>query len=236
MCCSTATQHISQNPDCVPVLHLQVVCTPTDDNEYPPQRKILTMWEVIASRFRFQYDLALKLDSDTFVNVLALRRFIANEVVRPNWKSDPLYIGAPGLGVRAEQTALGLRGRPYCLGLGYIVNRVVLDATVGKWAGCLDSVTSNHSDTEVGRCVMQHTNTACEGHSQTFRQLYHSHRKGELFGRKYTAEKRMVMPFPPRPFARHLDSALVHSIKDADEIMSFHKQVCILYTPLSLCQ
>lgn len=198
---------------------------PTADDEYPPQRKILTMWEMVASQYRYKYDLAIKLDSDTFVNVLALQRFILHDVVRAGWTNTPLYIGAPGLGVRAEQTALGLSGRPYCLGMGYIMNRVVLDATAGKWASCLDSVTSNHSDTEVGRCVMRFTKAACEGHPQTFHQLYYTHKHGELFARKFTAVKQMIMPFPPRPFARTFDAALIHSIKNADEIVAFNAQV-----------
>jgi hypothetical protein len=65
-------------------------------------------------------------------------------------------------------------GRPYCSGLGYLINFRTLKAIGPHTALCLHDSVSNHSDTEVGRCVQKHTNAACEASPAfVFKQVYY---------------------------------------------------------------
>ena len=60
----------------------------------------------------------------------------------------PVYFGMPATGRPAEREALGLSGKKYCLGLGYIVNEAVLKVLASNVELCLGRVASNHSGEE----------------------------------------------------------------------------------------
>ena len=110
-------------------------------------------------------------------------------------------------------------------GSSYVLNR----ASVGKVGPylkeCMATVVSNHSDTEVGRCVLRHVGVECgPGSLASFFQQVFWVRVGRGI-KKFTREAtgQMFMPFPTVPFRVHFDAAMVHSIKDPADYVRFHR-------------
>ena len=112
---------------------------------------------------RSRYQWFMKLDHDAFINAGRMRELVA-QLTAGSYATRPAYIGLPGVGRPSEREQLGLSGKKYCSGLGYIVNGPVLEVLAVNSAQCLSNVASDHSDTEIGRCIFDRlATTECEG-------------------------------------------------------------------------
>lgn len=209
----------------------EVVCLETEDDEYPPQRKVFSIWDHLTRKQSENFEWFAKVDSDTYVNVAALDALLRTALpatLGNRSSTRPQYIGLAGWG-RSEEGVdrLGLSGRPYCVGLGYLISRETLVRVGQAWLSeCANSVVSNHSDTEVGRCVIEHAKVDCEDLPDRFHQVYWA-RVGAAI-RPYTllkATQQIKLKFPAEPFSAQFDAAFVHSIKDPGEYRRFHRQV-----------
>lgn len=204
----------------------RVVCLNTSDT-YPPQRKVHLFWEYMWRQKRTQFHWFLKLDHDTYVNALQLRR-LTQQLLSPEHVWTPAYIGEPALGRAEEQSSLGLNGHAYCLGLGYMMNSLTLEA-VGPhlMPECFRSTVSHHSDTEVGRCIFRHVhNTSCRSvEGFAFKQLYYQQTGSYVFPMYLQQSGQMQLAFPAQPKAAHFAATLLHPLKNATFIHRFHTQV-----------
>ena len=62
---------------------------------------------------------------------------------------------------------------------------------------CLQNIVSNHSDTEVGRCVLKHANCHCEsGEGFKFKQVYYQQDGNKVFPMKLVSGGQMKLTFP----------------------------------------
>jgi len=102
----------------------RVVCLDTPD-VYPPQRKVFLLWQYMWKNFANEYEYFMKVDHDTYLNFRGVRSLLAT-VTTPAYTSQCSYIGMTATGRKEEQGRLGLSGRPYCSGLGYMMNTACL--------------------------------------------------------------------------------------------------------------
>eukprot|EP00039_Didymoeca_costata_P004468 m.73442 g.73442 ORF g.73442 m.73442 type:complete len:664 (-) comp12415_c0_seq2:98-2089(-) len=200
-----------------------VVCLDTFDR-YPPQRKVFLMWAHLWRHHSNDYNWFMKVDHDSYVNGEFLKTVI-DTLQKSNYLSNFKYIGMPAIGRPEERESLGLNGRPYCSGLGYLMNYHTLKA-IGPYAGeCLAKCVSNHSDTEVGRCVLQHTNVHCDGiKGFPFKQLYYQQVGERVLSMKLSRGGQMKIQFPRFPKGVHFKAGLLHPLKQAEDFYRFHKQ------------
>ena len=75
-------------------------------------------------------------------------------------------------------------------------------------------------------------------HDNRHRRLLHpcadwSHDTDAILTRSFLSNQQMVLPFPDRPLRRQFNAALIHSIKDPDEVRRFHLQVTWGLRPLA---
>lgn len=131
----------------------------------------------------------------------------------------------PALGREQERKQLGLNGRPYCSGLGYLLNARSVKAIGPNTMECLKNSASNHSDTEVGRCVLKNANTHCTSESSfLFKQVYYQQDGDKVFGMKLVKGGQMKITFPQEPKGVHFSAGLLHPLKRAEDFYRFHKQ------------
>lgn len=121
-----------------------IVCLDTPDT-YPPQKKVFLMWKYLYENFRSEYNWLvraggracrlllngffffffsnrfMKVDHDSYLNVRELRSMLET-LSTPKLLDSPQYIGWPATGRKDEQAKLGINGKTYCLGLGYLMN------------------------------------------------------------------------------------------------------------------
>lgn len=191
----------------------ELVCMPTEDEEYPPQRKVLMMWDLITSRYRHAYEWVIKADTDTYINAWVVdAQFDRGLFDNALHHTMPRYVGIGGVGRTAD---LGLKA-PYCLGMAYALNAAALGLTAGLWQECLASVASNHSDTEVGRCVFRAAHIGCETRPRFFNQLYFTH-SDTAISRPVLVHHQVHVSFPARPHRAHFASGFLHPLKSPEE-------------------
>ncbi|GAQ85218.1 hypothetical protein KFL_002240190 [Klebsormidium nitens] len=144
-------------------------------DEYPPRLKDLAMWEYLHQQFQGAFDWFMHLDDDTYVEPGRLRAFL-HGFSAAGRSNRPLYVGAPGQGRPSDRQGhklglpLGKYGDviPYCLGgPGYLLNARALAAMGPHVAACKADWASEHSDTEIGRCVARHVGIGCEAEPYT---------------------------------------------------------------------
>ena len=103
----------------------EVVCLDTPDI-YPPQRKVFLMWTHMWKHHTNNYDYFMKVDHDSYVNARRLRVLLTTAQTEAYMKQCS-YIGMQATGRAQEQGRLGLSGRPYCSGLGYLLNTLCME-------------------------------------------------------------------------------------------------------------
>lgn len=101
---------------------------------------------------------------------------------------------------------------------------------VGPFFGsCLDDVQSNHSDTEVGRCMMKHGNAECiDVPGFLFKQMYYQQEGDMVYPMKQKGNGQMELRFPTMPKETHFAATMLHPLKRAEDFYHFRKQ-CISY-------
>ena len=99
------------------------------------------------------------------------------------------------------------------------------------WTGCQTDMKTEHSDTEIGRCVIRNLNTECVSMPEYFHQVYHTRVDGRLMSRKMKGlgahgdvNKQMSLVFAREPFHVHFQAAFVHSFKFATDVERFYGQ------------
>jgi hypothetical protein len=208
----------------------RIVCLDTPD-VYPPQRKVFLMWKYMFEHFVDSHRLFMKVDHDSYVCAPGLSGLIA--ALLKQGDAVPVYTGLPATGRKEEQRALGLDGKPYCSGLGYIMNRVVLTGIAPHLLTCLDGVVSNHSDTEMGRCVFAYGGTECvETPGFPFRQIYYQQDESMVYPMTLVNGGQMKLKFMRAPKAVHFGAVALHPLKRAEDFYRFHKQTMARLRPV----
>jgi len=209
----------------------KVVCLDTPD-AYPPQKKVFLMWSYVWRHHSDEYEWIMKVDHDAYLNVDHMAGLLA-DLGNPNNLRTYKYIGMPAVGREQEREKLGLNGRPYCSGLGYLMNYRTVKAIGPHTSVCLSNSVSNHSDTEVGRCVQKHTNADCEASPAfAFKQVYYQQDGDRVFPMKLVKGGQMKLTFPEYPKSVHFSSGLLHPLKRAEDFYRFHKQAISHLRPI----
>ena len=208
-----------------------MVCLNTPDT-YPPQRKVFLLWRYMFAHLLHRHKLFMKLDHDSYVNcpnLLQLTRKLSAE----HYVNRDVYVGLPASGRQEERKTLGLNGKLYCSGLGYIVNRNTLSKIGPHLLECLGSAVSNHSDTEMGRCIFTHTTAECSAiRDSVFRQVYYQQEGNMVYPMKLIHGGQMSLKFLRVPKAIHFDSVILHPLKRAEDFYRFHKQTMSQLRPM----
>eukprot|EP00038_Savillea_parva_P008045 m.174290 g.174290 ORF g.174290 m.174290 type:complete len:699 (+) comp13814_c0_seq1:184-2280(+) len=200
-----------------------VVCLDTPDT-YPPQKKVFLMWAYLWRHHLHEYKWFMKVDHDTYVNVAEMRGFLG-VLQSQKYSQQCSYIGMPAFGRAEEAKKLGLNGRPYCSGLGYTINTHCMNAVGSHFGQCYENTVSNHSDTEFGRCMMQHANAECSSVSGfSFKQIYYQQSGDMVYPMKLVQGGQMTLVFQKEPKATHFAAMLLHPLKRAEDFYRFHKQ------------
>eukprot|EP00045_Choanoeca_perplexa_P015604 m.198226 g.198226 ORF g.198226 m.198226 type:complete len:653 (+) comp17038_c0_seq1:179-2137(+) len=210
----------------------RLVCLNTPDT-YPPQRKVFLLWKYFHDNLSNRYQWFMKLDHDAFINAGRMRELIS-QLTAGSYADRPSYIGLPGVGRPSEREKLGLSGKKYCSGLGYIVNLPVLEVLAVNSAQCLSNVASDHSDTEIGRCIFERLpTTECELVSGfDFRQVYYQQDDDKVFPMKLIKNGQMKLEFFEQPKGPHFAAVVTHPLKRAEDFYRFHKQMASYLRPL----
>lgn len=111
--------------------------------------------------------------------------------------------------------------------MGYVISRPALAAIGPHVEQCRRQAVSDHSDTELGRCVHQFARVQCRGvvPAHKIRPLFASRKNGEVFPMVLQGG-RIRIPFPKTPSEFDFRAALIHPLKQPEEFYLFHKQ-CI---------
>lgn len=130
---------------------VMVVADTTD--QYPPRDKVLKMWRQVYAEVE-RYELYVKVDDDTFLNPLQFPRAITAARA-----SNATYLGKPGVGLRGLNS-LSLQA-PYCVGMGYVIKRTLLEVLGRSFETLLQHVKGPNSDVNVGRLIWQAAKESC---------------------------------------------------------------------------
>jgi len=212
-------------------------CLATPDT-YPPQRKVFLLWAYLAKHFSEHYTWFMKVDHDTYVNARVMQDLIGM-LMTPRYSDKPGYYGAQAKGRLEERGRLGLNGKAYCSGLGYVVNKPIL-LTLAEWGmDSLAKVVSNHSDTEVGRCVHFHSRVECEPPGDfKFHQVYYQQDGRHVFPMKLIHGGQMNLVCSLQPVATFVFQNFWPPHSERQELAPFHDRlprVCGLIAPFTLC-
>lgn len=118
------------------------------------------MWQYMYKHYGDKYTWFMKVDHDSYINVMRIRELLRELKIGP-YRFKRSYLGLPASGRKGELDKLGLNGKRYCSGLGYLMNAPAVHAIGSHLMDCLGNSVSNHSDTEIGRCVFSHAGAQC---------------------------------------------------------------------------
>ena len=184
----------------------------------------------------FQY--FIKMDSDSFLNVRQLQYLIALLPKKEDRKVG-LYLGRGGRGRPEERAKLGLNGKAYCIGMAYMMDEKAVSAMAPHWQRCKANLKTEHSDTEIGRCVIGALNTECMTMPEYFHQVYYTRVDRRLTSRAWKGlgpngevNKQMKLVFAAEPFQVHFQAAFIHSFKFPADIERFYHQTKYYLRPL----
>eukprot|EP00730_Choanoeca_flexa_P011991 TRINITY_DN3011_c0_g1_i1.p1 TRINITY_DN3011_c0_g1~~TRINITY_DN3011_c0_g1_i1.p1 ORF type:complete len:650 (+),score=143.96 TRINITY_DN3011_c0_g1_i1:180-2129(+) len=210
----------------------RLVCLNTPD-VYPPQRKVFLLWKYFNDNLATRYQWFMKIDHDAFVNAARMRQLIAQLTIS-QFARRPAYIGLQAVGRPSERAKLGLSGKKYCSGLGYIVNKPVMEVLGSNSQQCLSRVASDHSDTEIGRCIFDALpDTECESvPNMEFRQVYYQQDGDKVMPMKLVKNGQMKLEFFEQPKGPHFAAVVTHPLKRAEDFYRFHKQMSSGLRPL----
>ena len=199
---------------------LPAVSTPaTDSNQHAPSDRTY-LWRHHADEYLW----FMKVDHDSYLNSAKMAKMMT-ELENLKYLRNNRYIGMPATGRSSERKQLGLNGRPYCSGLGYLMNFRALKAYGPHTASCNANTVSNHSDTEVGRCIHKHADADCAlVKGFTFKQVYYQQDGARVFPMKLVKGGQMKLTFPRYPKEAHFTAAVLHPLKRTEDFYRFHKQ------------
>eukprot|EP00940_MAST-03C_sp_MAST-3C-sp2_P000484 g484.t1 len=129
-----------------------------EDETYPPQNIVFAMYAWLSEHLELAlplYTHVVAIDNDCILLPHAV-----NDLLR--LVGNALYAGRSGRGRAEERDGLGLDA-PFCLGGTPVVytTQVLLEMRSKAWRACLSSTMSDHSDTEIGRCIYAHLKIGC---------------------------------------------------------------------------
>eukprot|EP00042_Codosiga_hollandica_P032334 m.205794 g.205794 ORF g.205794 m.205794 type:complete len:684 (-) comp53879_c0_seq2:203-2254(-) len=204
--------------DFPPALVNATICLNTPD-VYPPQLKEFLLWEYMHDHFLNHYDFFIKADLDTYMEAYHLNKLLMSYASKVH---QPMYIGRAASGRKGEDLGLEV---DYCLGLGYVLTAPAVKNMYPSLARCNDETVSNHSDTEVGRCIYQTSKIACtDAEYGSFMHIYHQVFRGKVVSRSLSHGGQQMSRFLSRPPHPYFLAAFLHPIKSAEEMNLFHYQ------------
>eukprot|EP01147_Barroeca_monosierra_P011126 gene11126-3186_t len=190
-------------------------------------RKVFWMFRYISSSLQ-AYKWYMKVDNDAFVNaqsllltLTALRKQLQDVSNFYN------YVGQLASGRAHERYKLGLNGRKYCLGLGYVLSPKALAILAKSTESCLSDTKSSHSDTEVARCLWR-TSPHMECHSPPvgmMKQIYYSRDGSNVIPMSLVESGQMKLNFPSAPVSSYFQATVLHPLKEPHAFYQFHKQI-----------
>ena len=129
-----------------------------NDNEYPPQKKVMRMLRFMYDYYVDQYEWFMRADDDVYVRSEKLEKLL-----RTLDSSNDAVVGQGGVGKKDEIDQLGLlKGECYCIGgPGVIMSRNVLKKMAPNIEECLKDTASTHEDVELGRCIRKFAGVSC---------------------------------------------------------------------------
>eukprot|EP00054_Salpingoeca_dolichothecata_P029141 m.226792 g.226792 ORF g.226792 m.226792 type:complete len:756 (-) comp26406_c0_seq1:246-2513(-) len=208
-----------------------LICLDTPDT-YPPQRKVFLLLKYMHTHFLKSYRWFMKCDADAYVNVPMVRKMLSFLRLGA-YRYRRSYLGLPATGRVEEREKLGLDGKAYCSGLGYLLHSLTLEVIGEHLGDCLADVRSNHSDTEVGRCIFKHAGSECQAIPRfPFKQVYYQQIGNQVFPMKLIAGGQMHLAFPTEPKETHFSAVIVHPLKQAEDFYRFHKQTMSSLRPV----
>ena len=119
-------------------------------------------------------------------------------------------------------------------GMSYIVSRPALSMVGPFLASCLAGVVSNHSDTEMGRCMYRHAHVDCRPISPDFKifNMFYA-RDGANVSPFKQVDGRLHVKLSETPLLPNFRAVFMHPIKDGPQMDRFHNQVHCLPSYLS---
>jgi Glycosyltransferase family 25 (LPS biosynthesis protein) len=192
-------------------------------DEYPPRKKVFTMFKYLHDNFDGQYSWYMKIDIDSYVNVSELEKIVEKLLASG---STVGYIGSPGDGRDWEHSQLGLNG-PYCMGFGYLMGHETLEKLHKELDWCLASPHSQHSDTEIGNCVYKTSNATCQKMGQ-FINYYFSYGANGLVTNANVEKNstvQQVLSSQAIFFGNPLEAVVVHALKKPSDMQILHMQL-----------
>ena len=111
-------------------------------------------------------------------------------------------------------------------GMSYMVSNPALSAVGPHLTSCLEGVVSNHSDTEMGRCMYTHAGVDCRPIAPEYkiRNMFYA-REGAKVWPMAMKDGRLQVHMTTTPMLPHLKAVFLHPIKNATEMLFFHQQV-----------
>ncbi|CAF1091224.1 unnamed protein product [Adineta steineri] len=204
-----------------------IITLSVNDNEYPPINKTFAIWSYFFEKHLWNYDYFVVIDADTYVNVEQLSLMLKQLNCRE------CYIGFPAIGQSYERKNLDLHV-PYCLGMGYVISRDTLLRFGPHINTCQMSTVSQHSDTELGRCIYRYGNgLACTRATSPFeRVMYTVIDKNKIAWVKHNARKQLQIDFPESPPTSFFRAAMIHPLKKPQFFYQFHRQISLGLRPI----
>ena len=192
------------------------------NNEYPPVRKIFQVWQYFYRHMYRDYEWFLQMDADSYLNVDIMQSVISLLAAEGHYQ---FYTGSRGYGRHSEREILGLNGRPYCVGMGYIIGKSVLNRFGGFIKDCFNNLMTNHSDTELARCIYAHSNVECTESPIPFLPVYYRNDRGVIMGRNFQKTMQMSLDFHDTPPTSYFKTPLIHPLKKPEFFLRFHEQL-----------
>ena len=207
------------------ILHL-----PQCPDGYPPVQKVLCMWEFARTALVAKYSHYMKVDADSYVNVMELIHLLNR--VDPK---EALFLGRAAKG-RGQDNS---QRTPYCMGFGYVATNALLAALRHNLSDVPRTAIPENSDRAIGMLIYNATGVHCNHNiSYVFSFFYHRYfdfRHGALVMRTLNDRGQSLMPLYHGQTSLMLHAAVVHPLKTPTDMRQFHSMQLGRRLPLVAC-
>lgn len=156
--------------DLYPNIHVQQV--DANDMEYPPIGKTIKAFDLLSSKFAYEYDFIYNVDDDTHFHPLRMAALVMHRDA-----NEPLYMGRPlhscncNLGQPQGKNCTETIGTTYCSGAGYAFSTSTLKTMSSLWLACWTDNQQRYtdlcrsSDLFIGYCLNKYAELQCSAAS-----------------------------------------------------------------------